>query len=116
MKDWCNRDIRTGKKGYVPISHEKTVYEAWWCCVHHGGLALVEYARHAVTLRDDAIHVNLLVPGRYRVALPGGREAEVHGVWRRLRRPEVSAPRSDLLPRGCVVRADFQSQKDGRLA
>ena len=51
--------------------------EAWWCCLHHGGLALVEYARHAVTLRDKAIQVNLLVPGRYRLALPGGQEAEV---------------------------------------
>ena len=51
--------------------------EAWWCCLHHGGLGLVEYARHAVTLRDNAIHVNLLVPGRYRLALPGGGEAEV---------------------------------------
>ena len=51
--------------------------EARWCCLHHGGLALVEYARHAVTVRDNAIHVNFLVPGRYRVALPGGREADV---------------------------------------
>jgi len=51
--------------------------EAWWCCLHHGGLALVQYARHAATLRENAIHVNLLVPGTYRLALPGGREAEV---------------------------------------
>ncbi len=51
--------------------------EAWWCCLHHGGLALVEYARHAVTLQDNVLQVNLLVPGHYRVALPGGREAEV---------------------------------------
>jgi hypothetical protein len=51
--------------------------EAWWCCLHHGGLALVEYARHAVTLRDKTIHINLLVPGRYRLAFPGGGEAEV---------------------------------------
>ena len=51
--------------------------EAWWCCVHHGGLGLVESARHAVTVRDNTIHVNLLVPGLYRVALPGGRKAEV---------------------------------------
>jgi hypothetical protein len=51
--------------------------EAWWCCLHHGGLALVEYARHAVTLRENAIHINLLVPGRYRLALPGEQDAEV---------------------------------------
>jgi len=51
--------------------------EAWWCCLHHGGLALVEYALHAVTLREKTIQVNLLVPGTYRLALPGGREAEV---------------------------------------
>lgn len=51
--------------------------EAWWCCLHHGGLALVEYARHAASIRGNVIHVNLLVPGHYRVPLPGGQEAEV---------------------------------------
>lgn len=51
--------------------------ECWWCCLHHSGVGLVEYARHAVTLRDRVIDVNLLVPGHYRLALPGGREAEV---------------------------------------
>jgi hypothetical protein len=51
--------------------------EAWWCCLHHGGLALVEYARHAVTLREKTIQVNLLVPGTYILELPGGREAEI---------------------------------------
>ena len=51
--------------------------EAWWCCLQQGGLALVKYAHHAVTLRGKTIHINLLVPGLYRLALPGGQEAEV---------------------------------------
>ncbi len=63
----------TSRTGYSMRRFE----EAWWCCLHHGGLALVEYARHAVTLRGKTIQVNLLVPGTYRVALPGGREVEV---------------------------------------
>ena len=64
--------------------------EAWWCCLHHCGLALVEYARHAVTLRDNTIHVNLLVPGRYQLALPGGQEAEVRITTAYPARAEVS--------------------------
>lgn len=51
--------------------------EAWWCCLEHGGMALARYARNAVTLKDNTIHVNLLVPGRYRLSLPGGQEAQV---------------------------------------
>ena len=51
--------------------------EAWWCCLHHGGLSLVECARHAVTLQENTIRINLLIPGRYRLLLPGGQEAEV---------------------------------------
>lgn len=43
--------------------------EAWWCCVHDAGLAMSEYARHAVTFRDGAVRVNLLVPGRFTLAL-----------------------------------------------
>jgi hypothetical protein len=51
--------------------------EAWWCCLHNGGLAFVEYAQHAVTLRDRAVCVNLLLPGRYALTLADGREVEV---------------------------------------
>jgi hypothetical protein len=39
--------------------------EAWCCCLHHCGVAMGEYARHAVCLRDGVVYVNLLVPGRY---------------------------------------------------
>ncbi|MCY2930653.1 MAG: glycoside hydrolase family 127 protein [Planctomycetota bacterium] len=69
----CFGHRSTSPNGYSMRRFE----EAWWCCLHHGGLALVECARHAVTVRDNAIHVNFLVPGRYRAALPGGREVEV---------------------------------------
>lgn len=39
--------------------------EAWCCCLHHCGVAMGEYARHAVCLRNDTVCVNLLVPGQY---------------------------------------------------
>jgi len=51
--------------------------ECVWCCLHDGGLALAEAARQAVTWRDGAIHVNLLIPGMYRLRMPGRGEAEV---------------------------------------
>jgi hypothetical protein len=51
--------------------------ECVWCCLHNGGMALSQYARHAVTYREGAICVNLLVPGRFEVPLPGGRWAAV---------------------------------------
>lgn len=51
--------------------------EAWWCCVHHAGMAMCELARHVVTYRDGAIRVNFLMPGQYTVALPGGNSATV---------------------------------------
>ena len=51
--------------------------EAWWCCVHHAGMAMSEYARHVVTYRDGEIRVNFLVPGDYTVPLTGGNEAQV---------------------------------------
>ena len=67
-----------GHRSTSPVGYSMRRFEeAWWCCLHHGGLALVEYALHAVTLREKTIQVNLLVPGTYRLALPGGREAEV---------------------------------------
>jgi hypothetical protein len=51
--------------------------EAWWCCVHEAGMAMSEYARHAVTFRNGAVHVNLLVPGQFDVPLPGGKWVKV---------------------------------------
>ena len=75
FNQWCTGSF--GIRATTPDGYGlRRFEEAWWCCVHHGGLALVEYARHAVTLRDNTIQINLLVPGLYRLALPGGREAE----------------------------------------
>ena len=41
--------------------------ECWWCCLENCGLGMTEYARHAVSLRDDTVWVNLLVPGTFRL-------------------------------------------------
>ncbi len=53
------------------------IEEAWWCCVHTGGLAISEMARHAVTFRQGTLSVNFLVPGQFAVPLPGGKHANV---------------------------------------
>lgn len=45
--------------------------EAWWCCLHHCGMAMTEYARHVVTCREHAICVNFLVPGCYNLLAAG---------------------------------------------
>jgi hypothetical protein len=55
----------------------EAVSECWWCCVHTAGHAMSEFARHAVTFRDGAVHVNLLTPGQFQVPLPGGKWAKV---------------------------------------
>lgn len=44
-----------------------SVSEAWWCCTHHAGLAMSEVARHVVTERDGKLHVNMLIPGTFRI-------------------------------------------------
>ena len=59
--------------GYGVIGME----EAWWCCVHNGGVAMSEYARHTVTSRDGALRVNFLTPGRFEIPLRGGKWARV---------------------------------------
>ena len=51
--------------------------EAWWCCLHHCGMAMTEYARHAVSLRGDTVSVNLLVPGEFTLRTPAGGDIQV---------------------------------------
>ena len=45
--------------------------------LHDGGMAMSEYARHAVTFRKGVLRVNFLTPGRFAVPLPGGKWASV---------------------------------------
>jgi hypothetical protein len=67
-----------GHRGLIANGYGMQCFEeAWWCCVHDGGLAMSEYARHAVTLRDGAIRVNLLVPGEFTLPLPDGKAVRV---------------------------------------
>jgi hypothetical protein len=89
--------------------------------VHHGGLGLVEYTRHAVTVRDNKIHVNLLVPGLYYVELPGGRKAEVRITTPYPARAEASilaaGVPADISLRlrvpGCVKQPVTRESRDG---
>ena len=72
-----------GQRGFAPNGYGVVpLEEAWWCCVHDAGMAMSDYARHAVTFRDGAIRVNFLIPGQYALPLPGGREAHVTIVTR----------------------------------
>jgi hypothetical protein len=72
-----------GQRGFAPNGYGVVpLEEAWWCCVHHAGMAMSDYARHAVTFRDGAIRVNSLIPGQYALPLPGGHEAHVMIVTR----------------------------------
>jgi len=53
------------------------IHEAWWCCTQNGGMAMAEYARHSVTFRDNAIHVNFLTAGDFEIPLPGDKKARI---------------------------------------
>lgn len=57
-----HRNLAADRCGYGESSLNG---EAWWCCLHNAGLAMLEFAAHAVTLRGDELRVNLLVPGTY---------------------------------------------------
>jgi hypothetical protein len=59
--------------GYGVIGME----EAWWCCLHDGGMAMSEYARHTVTFREGALRINFLTPGQFQIPLPSGKWANV---------------------------------------
>lgn len=45
--------------------------EAWWCCTENCGLAMTEFAKHAVVLRGNELCVNFLLSGEFTVAAPG---------------------------------------------
>lgn len=67
-----------GHRGLMANGYAMNCFEeAWWCCVHEAGMGMTEYARHAVTFRDGAVRVNLLVPGKFELRLPDGKKAEI---------------------------------------
>jgi len=43
------------------------ISECWWCCCENAGMAMTEYARHAVTLKDNTLNINLLVSGEFTI-------------------------------------------------
>ena len=97
------------------------IEEAVWCCVHNGGLAMAEYARQAVTWRDGAIRVNLLLPGTYRLELPGrpGAELRILSSYPAAADTVVEARhvpadvKVHLRVPGCVKRAEVIETRDG---
>ncbi len=54
-----------GHRNYSENGYTSTVEEAWWCCTQTCGLALCEFAEHAVQLIDGEIRINYPVPGVY---------------------------------------------------
>ena len=66
-----------GHRSLTPSGYGFPSEEAWWCCVHHAGMAMSELARHVVTRRGDNIHVNFLVPGSFTVPGSDGKDVRV---------------------------------------
>lgn len=56
-----------GHRNYMPRGYSTGIEEAWWCCTQTGGLALCEFARHAVALDREKkkITVYFPIPGVY---------------------------------------------------
>ena len=90
--------------GYGLIGME----EAWWCCLHNGGMAMSEYARHTVTFRDGGLRVNFLTPGVFQVPLPGGRWVSVRIATRYPARAEATIDVENL-PAGVAVKVRVPS-------
>jgi len=65
-----------GHRCFSPYGYKTYIEEAWWCCTSSAGLAITEFARHAVTMRDGKLHVNFFVPGQYKIMTDKG-EVEV---------------------------------------
>ena len=106
--------------GYGVVGME----EAWWCCVEDAGMAMSEYARHAVTFRNGAVHVNLLTPGIYEVPLPGGKTTKVKVITAWPSRAEATIEAENLpaeiplkvrVP-SCVRKPEIkESRSDGKM-
>ena len=54
-----------GHRSYNRRGYGTNIEEAWWCCTQTGGLAMIEFARHALQFMEGKIRVNFLVPGVY---------------------------------------------------
>ena len=63
-----HRDVMPNGYAMGPVA------EAWWCCTEHCGLAMSEYAMHAVTLHDNVLRINLLTSGKF---VAGGIELQI---------------------------------------
>jgi hypothetical protein len=102
FNQWINGSF--GHRGLTANGYGMQCFEeAWWCCVHEAGLAMSEYARHAVVFRDGTIRVNLLVPGEFSVPLPGGKttRVKVRTRWPAAAEATIEA---DGIPDGMAVK------------
>lgn len=65
----------TGGFGHRYLSehgYRTPVEEAWWCCTENAGMALAEVARHVVTIQNNDLKLNFLIPGLYTIPTPNG--------------------------------------------
>lgn len=60
-----------GHRDYAYRGYTTSLEEAWWCCTQTCGLAMCEFARHAVQLVDGNIKVNYLIPGTFTLKANG---------------------------------------------
>jgi len=111
-----------GTRGLIPNGYGLTgLEEAWWCCVHNAGMAMTEYAKHAVTFRDNTVCVNLLVPGEYVLPLPNGQqnaEVKINTKYPALAEAVIEAkniPTGVLVKvrvPGCITKPDLSETKN----
>ncbi len=111
-----------GHRALTPNGYGLPLEEAWWCCVHHAGMAMSELARHVVTRRENTIRVNFLVPGRYTVPWHDGTEVSVRIATAYPARAEATLEAEGLPASGrirlrtppCVNRAEVSESRTGQ--
>ncbi len=54
-----------GHRNYTAHGYSSSIEEAWWCCTQTCGLAICEFAEHAVQLTEEGIQIRFPVPGVY---------------------------------------------------
>jgi hypothetical protein len=84
-----------GHRRLLPHGYGEWVSEAWWCCTEHCGMAMSDLARHAVTRRGKTVSINLLVPGKFTLPVPGQPDINVRITTRY---PEAADSVIDLDP------------------
>ncbi len=61
-----------GHRFFAKRGYRTYIEEAWWCCTPNAGMGMCELARHVVTMKDDQLKLNFLIPGQYTIKTANG--------------------------------------------